>query len=320
VAADAEPRHPGRDLHGHDASAAALVASRLEAAIHRERAKPLSRRQFIGGAAALAATGVAAETLFLEPRRVALTRHTIATPDGMRSVRVAQLSDLHLHSIGAHEQRIAQVIHQAAPDVILHTGDAVDRADALPLLDEFLQMLPKVEASFAILGNWEYWGQVDLRALDTLYARHDVQLLVNRSVVSRIFGRSLTLTGLDDLIGGKPDTARAFADIEQGAPGHIVLAHCPAHREVLWSEAPGRQSSAPSAEMPHRPIVLLAGHTHGGQVCIGGWAPVRPRGSGRYVSGWYRDATIPMYVSRGLGTSIVHARLGSVPEVAVFDA
>ena len=279
----------------------------------------LSRRRFIGGAAALAATAVAGETFFLEPLRVALTRHTLAAPDGMRFVRVAQLSDLHLHSIGGHEEHIAQAIHETAPDVILHTGDAIDRADALPLLDEFLQMLPKVAASFAILGNWEYWGRVDLRALDTLYARHDVQLLVNRSVVSRVHGRSLTLTGLDDLIGGMPDTARAFADVEHGAPGHIVLAHCPTHREVLWSTARDGNAASSLAESPYRPMALLAGHTHGGQVCIGGWAPVRPRGSGRYVSGWYRDATIPMYVSRGLGTSIVHARLGSVPEVAVFD-
>lgn len=280
----------------------------------------LSRRQFIGRAAALAATAVAGETFYLEPRRVALTRHTLAAPSGMQSVRVAQLSDLHLHSIGAHEQRIAEAIHETAPDIILHTGDAVDRADALPLLDEFLQMLPKAEASFAILGNWEYWGHVDLRALDTLYARHDVQLLVNRSVVTRVHGRSFTLTGLDDLIGGKPDTARAFADVEQAASGHIVLAHCPAHREVLWSTTRGETPASSPAASPYRPVALFAGHTHGGQVCIGGWAPVRPRGSGRYVSGWYRDAEVPMYVSRGLGTSIVHARLGSVPEVPIFDA
>lgn len=281
--------------------------------------KRLSRRQFIGGVGAFAATAVAAETFFLEPRRVTLTRHTIATPDGMRSVRIAQLSDLHLRSLGAHEQRIVHGLHAAGPDIILHTGDAIDRADALPLLDEFLQLLPKVEASVAILGNWEYWGQVDLRALEILYARHDVELLVNRSVVNRVHGRSFTLTGLDDLIGGKPDTARAFADVEQGAPGHIVLAHCPAHRDVLWPETPSDRTSSPLAEPPYRPLALLAGHTHGGQLCVGGWAPVRPRGSGKYVSGWYRDAKVPMYVSRGLGTSIVHARLGSVPEVAVFD-
>lgn len=294
----------------------------MEAAIPQQRASRLSRRQFIGGITALAATAVAAETFFFEPRRVALSRHTLAPPHGggTRSVRIAQLSDLHLRSIGAHEERIAQAVRAAAPEIIVHTGDAIDRADALPLLDEFLGMLPKAEASFAILGNWEYWGRVDLRALDTLYARHDVQLLVNRSVTSNVHGRSLTFTGLDDLIGGKPDAARAFAEVEAEAPGQIVLAHCPAQRDILWPKAPSENTSPGPMDSRYRPIAVLAGHTHGGQLCIGGWAPVRPRGSGRYVSGWYRDSEIPMYVSRGLGTSIVHARLGSVPEVAVFDA
>jgi len=290
------------------------------ATIPHQRASRLSRRQFIGGVAALAATAVAAETFFFEPRRVALSRHTLAAPHETRSIRMAQLSDLHLRSIGAHEERIAQVVRAASPDIILYTGDAIDRADALPLLDEFLSLLPKAKASFAILGNWEYWGRIDLRALNTLYARHDVQLLVNRSVASSAHGRSFTFVGLDDLIGGKPNAARAFAEVEAGAPGQIVLAHCPVHRDVLWPKAPGENTSPAAAESRYRPIAVLAGHTHGGQVCVGGWAPVRPRGSGRYVSGWYRDAEIPMYVSRGLGTSIVHARLGSVPEVAVFDA
>ena len=44
-----------------------------------------------------------------------------------------------------------------------------------------------------------------------------------------------------------------------------------------------------------------------------------PRGSGRYARGWFREpGQIPMYVSRGIGTSMVPVRLGSVPEVAVF--
>jgi predicted MPP superfamily phosphohydrolase len=70
---------------------------------------------------------------------------------------------------------------------------------------------------------------------------------------------------------------------------------------------------------PYRPQWMLAGHTHGGQIRPFGWAPFRPRGSGRYVSGWYRNPEPPMYVSRGLGTSIVRARHRSVPELPVFE-
>jgi predicted MPP superfamily phosphohydrolase len=66
-------------------------------------------------------------------------------------------------------------------------------------------------------------------------------------------------------------------------------------------------------------VLILSGHTHGGQVCLGGWAPVLPRGSGRYVAGWYTDGAIPLYVSRGLGTTMLPIRFGAVPEIAYFE-
>ncbi|HEU0012912.1 MAG TPA: hypothetical protein VFQ45_04475, partial [Longimicrobium sp.] len=69
-----------------------------------------------------------------------------------------------------------------------------------------------------------------------------------------------------------------------------------------------------------RITLMLSGHTHGGQVNLFGWAPVLPRGSGRYVRGWFRDpGAIPLYVSRGIGTSQYPVRLGSPPELALFD-
>jgi uncharacterized protein len=44
-----------------------------------------------------------------------------------------------------------------------------------------------------------------------------------------------------------------------------------------------------------------------------------PAGSGRYVAGWYRDAGPPMYVSRGIGTSLIPVRLGATPELVRFE-
>jgi uncharacterized protein len=60
-------------------------------------------------------------------------------------------------------------------------------------------------------------------------------------------------------------------------------------------------------------------HVHGGQANLFGWAPFVPPGSGSYLRGWYRDGNPPLYVSRGIGTSIVAARFNAVPEVAIFE-
>jgi hypothetical protein len=132
------------------------------------------------------------------------------------------------------------------------------------------------------------------------------------------------VTGLDDLIGGTPDPARALVG-SQPTPNHLLLAHCPAQRDRIKWQVVSPASTAKVVEgpqvdlAPYRPQWMLAGHTHGGQIAPFGLALVRPRGSGRYVSGWYRDAAPALYVSRGIGTSIIAARHRARPEVAVFE-
>lgn len=65
--------------------------------------------------------------------------------------------------------------------------------------------------------------------------------------------------------------------------------------------------------------LCLSGHTHGGQITVGGWAPFRPAGSGRFVAGFYEVPGCRLYVSKGLGISILPLRWGAAPEIAVFD-
>lgn len=133
---------------------------------------------------------------------------------------------------------------------------------------------------------------------------------------------AVLVTGLDDLIGGQPNVARALATAVPSA-NHLLLAHCPPQRDTFATEAAASARRTPDAYMIApalgTPQLMLAGHTHGGQIALGGWAPVRPPGSGRYVAGWYRDAPTALYVSRGLGTSVVPVRFGAPPEIAVFD-
>jgi predicted MPP superfamily phosphohydrolase len=286
----------------------------------------LSRRAFLGIAAATAGAGlVAADALLVEPDRVTVSRHTLHARSGTAGVRLrlAQLSDLHLRGIGGHEERIAAAVRAERPDLVLFTGDAIDRRDALPLLEEFLQLLGPGLSGFAILGNWEHWAGVAQGALEAVYARAGIELLVNRTAAVARGGGRLLVTGLDDLVGGRPDPAAALAGVTPSAH-HLVLAHCPAHRDVVGAEGDASRLLAGDAEDAARrglfhPLAMLSGHTHGGQVRLGAWAPLRPRGSGRYVSGWYEGDPMPLFVSRGLGTSVVPARLFSPPEIAIFD-
>ena len=280
----------------------------------------LTRRQWIASALVAGAGLGALDAFGVQPNRVTITRHRIGRP-GKSPLRIVQLTDLHLRVVGGHEREIAEAVTELRPDLVVLTGDSIDQRGRLPQLSEFLGLLPRHSLGLAILGNWEHWGNVDLRALRSTYERHGVQLLQNESVVLSFPAGPLLVTGLDDLVGGRPDPVVALRDVRP-QPNHLLLAHCPAHREVFLragSRSAPLSGMTPLAPPLKSPQLMLAGHTHGGQIRLGDWAPFRPQGSGRYVSGWYVGDALDLYVSRGLGTSVVPARIGAPPEVALFE-
>ena len=267
----------------------------------------MTRRRFLAGAGGVAAAAVGVEGLLLEPNRLAVTDLTIgaAARPSDTPLRAAVLTDLHLHSIGRLERAVSKAVALSEPDLVIIIGDAIDRADALPVLADFLSLLPAKTPKYATLGNWEHWCGVSLARLAATYGRASVRLLVNESAEIPHRGQVGVLVGVDDLVGGAPDLRRARRGHEDGTDA-LLLSHCPAYRDSL-----GAAGSAFSA--------VLSGHTHGGQIALGPWAPFRPKGSGHYVSGWYRGGGPDLFVSRGIGTSVIPVRLGSVPEVVRLE-
>ena len=269
----------------------------------------MNRRRFIGVTGAVAAGAVATEGVLLAPGRLEVTRHRlspsnrggqVSTATAGVVVRVAVLADLHLGEVSGFHERIAEAVADADVDLIVIVGDAIDRADRLPVLADFLGLLPTGPRRLATLGNWEYWSGVDRVALRRTYEAAGVRLLVNEGTEVR---PGVAIFGADDSLAGSPD----LSTVPRDGSEVLLLAHCPEFRDRLPADA-ARGIRA-----------MIAGHTHGGQVAIGGWAPLRPPGSGRYVSGWYRDEGTDLFVSRGLGTSVLPVRLGANPELAIID-
>jgi predicted MPP superfamily phosphohydrolase len=266
--------------------------------------EPVTRRRFLLGAGAgVAGAGLLfTEGVILEPTRLSVSRHTIGRPgSGVDPIRLAVLTDLHLKHLGGFHQRIAQAVVTSHPDAVLFVGDSIDDPDKLPLLRDLLEMIPGDAVRFATLGNWEYWSHTDLDALRRVYEAGETRLLVNEAVDLQ---PGATLFGLDDFVAGQPDLSTLPAGHDADV---LLLSHCPGYRDTLTVEESARFTA------------MISGHTHGGQIAIGGWAPIRPPGSGAYVSGWYRGGGPDLFVSRGLGTSLVPIRLGSVPELAIVD-
>lgn len=267
----------------------------------------LSRRNFIQAGATIAGATVLTDALWIEKHFIEVNEFYIgsATPETY-NIKIVQLSDLHLHSINSGLERLAEKINQIKPDLIAITGDAIDEAENLHLIDEYLSLINKDIAKVAILGNWEYWGEVDLKKLRAVYQRHNCTLLVNESKQFRFGTKTLSVIGIDDFVGGYASYKLATDNFIK-SDYNIVLNHCPKYSEQIVERCQKDNIS-----------LILSGHTHGGQIRLLNLIPFLPQGSGKYVKGWYKELNPPMYVSKGIGTSILPMRFGSRAEITVF--
>ena len=162
-------------------------------------------------------------------------------------------------------------------------------------------------ATVATLGNWEHDAGIDRVTAERAYDRAGVKLLYNTATRVRIDGgkAALTVVGIDDPVLGHPDVPRAVRDVRD-SDNTIWVLHAPGFVDHV------AQGSAPT------PAAILSGHTHGGQLRLPFYTPYTPYGSGRFVAGWYRDTLAPLYVSRGIGTVAIRARLFCPPELPIF--
>lgn len=264
-----------------------------------------TRLWIISTLALLALLGMA---VFVEPTKLEVLQHDLRVDPQRIGLRVVQLSDLHLHAMGDHEQKVVQHVQALRPDLMVLSGDMVDRKDALPLLAAFLEAVGPVR-TVAVPGNWEHWSELDFMALRALFqSRPDGRLLLNERWSFSHDGRVVEVIGLDDFTAGQPDLQ--LLSKAPGAAVSLVVQHSPG----LFDKTEVGQRMTGS-----RFDLCLSGHTHGGQIAFWGWAPFRPVGSGRFVAGFYDVPGCHLFVSKGVGTSVLPVRWGATPEVVVFD-
>lgn len=258
---------------------------------------------------------------FIEPHLIQIREYEVAldgVPESADGLRIAHLSDLHCSAITSHKlvRRIVAMTNDLAPDLILMTGDYVSRRNsylpisgariwAQPLMTYAHRMAEEVRhlrapgGVFAVLGNHDI-ADDNGPAITALLEGAGIRVLDNANTPVR----GLPLCGVEDLRAGKPDLPRAFAGVAPETP-QIILSHNPRILSVLED----------------RNALVLAGHTHAGQVHL----PVthyRRRPSDMrhspYFQGWYRSGRAQMYVHSGLGSVHFPVRLRCPPEIAIF--
>jgi predicted MPP superfamily phosphohydrolase len=262
----------------------------------------------LGAAGAAAAAGLAwalFEAQWVElGERVAPVRRLPPELDGFR---VLHLSDFHLGTLSLNGRALARAVTWAAErqvDVVAITGDLVSRRRGERMLREALGRLRAAYGVFAVLGNHDvaetrdpFSRPAELSTLDA----HGARLLENASVSFAVRGRTVQVAGLDPRRRGESPGALADPDADL----RILLCHFPDAVERL---------------RPGAFHLVLAGHLHGGQICLPGpGAKIRlAHLSAEYWEGLFELPSTTLHVSRGLGTSFVPFRFLARPEATVL--
>jgi uncharacterized protein len=271
--------------------------------------KSYSRRKIIKMAIALVASLFLIDSLWVELFFIETNEFFLGKPNQQaKSLKIIQISDLHLRSISWQLRNLCHTINTIQPDLIVFTGDSIDRKKYLPCLDNFLALLDIKIQKAAIVGNWEYWSEVKFENLEIVYKKYNCDLIINHSLPYFIKGRSILVTGIDDYLVGCPDIKYALKDYEK-CDFHLILNHCPRYNDEICRFLKDKI----------KVDLILSGHTHGGQVNLFGFRPYLPKGSGNYIKGWYTEENQKIYVSKGIGTSMFPARFMSRSEIAIFN-
>lgn len=238
------------------------------------------------------------------------TFHMVQLPKGSRPTKVALLADIHLGNRGMTAQRLAEIVDQvdaSRPDLILLAGDFVTGHDAQGAAERAAGLtypLARLRAPLGVvaaLGNHDHWTAAG--AVRNALTKAGVIVLENQAVRRGPFA----VIGIGDRFSGYDDAPAALSAGRNIGGVPIVLTHSP---DIV-------------PDLPADQPLILAGHTHCGQVVFPWIGPLvmhapsdhwRQLYNPRYRCGIVRDGARTTIVTAGVGSGTSPIRLGAMPD------
>ncbi|MGB2762322.1 MAG: metallophosphoesterase [Minisyncoccales bacterium] len=282
----------------------------------RNIAKNKKRKLFLAIVLLISLAFLGWYSFLFEPNNIKIERISVEIENLSKSfdgVKIIHLTDFHSRNFGEREKKILEIIKKLNPDFIFITGDFIDHTtEDIDSCQEFWRELGKQEQGkiFGVFGNHEhYWNKnFSINSLKNLLEESEIIILSNEN--KKIFRDDgyFYLVGVDDPDTGNDDLGKAMGETEKNIP-KILLAHSPDIINNL--DSLGKEKID----------LILAGHTHGGQIRIPFirpfWVPTKNRG--KYASGLFKVGSVYLYVNRGIGTTILPIRFNCPPEIAVIE-
>ena len=267
-------------------------------------------RFFLAALGLVLVVGVGLDAFWLEPSSLRLSRYDVKVDAPfLKGMTIAVISDLHAGSPYIDEAKIDRVVamtNDAHPDIILLTGDYVSHVafGHYMLPERIVPHLKKLHAPmgvYSVLGNHDHWEGGPHIA--SLFRAAGIPDLENMPLAMHGPHGDFYMVGIGDYHSGESHPPRAFRRMPKDAPA-LCFTHSPDSLPIL----------------PRNCALTLAGHTHGGQI----WLPFLGRPAvdlasmygQRYAIGTVREDGKTMFVSSGIGTSLIPARFRVPPEIS----
>lgn len=227
--------------------------------------------------------------MYVLAHRNRLLTHSV-TLQPSKTITVFFISDIHRRRL---PQRLINKLRNCSVDVVIVGGDVAEKGVPLKRIKRNMQLLASVGPLYYILGNND--REVGLENIMKIVKEvGGVTLIDDTAILPK--HPTWGICGLQDSTNGRVNHDKAVASAQWAE--HLILA---VHNPSQFRKVEGRL----------QPELMLAGHTHGGQIRLGNWG-LQDKGTFRMT------ATGAQLISNGYGTTMVPLRLGAKPECHVI--
>lgn len=278
-----------------------------------------------------------------EPWRLNVTRYALTPPGWPKDfkLKLAIVADLHACDPWMSLARVRKIVARTNAlnaDVILLLGDFVAgyrlaKYSRTVAHDDWAAELAQLKAPLgvhAVLGNHDWWEEREVQdrrsgPIKAALALKKARIPVYENDAMRLVknDQPFWLAGLGDQWAFWPKKENYLEFVRHGRVDYEGVHDLPSTLDKVTDAAPViLMAHEPDIfpDVPARVCLTLSGHTHGGQIRLGSFAPIVPSKFGRrYTYGHIVEDNRNLIVSGGLGCSALPVRFGSPPEIVVVD-